>query len=177
MIKMDSMLLVGSTTKKTGKTRLACDIIRLFCKTKEITAIKITPADEPSLSQDDFSLTEEKNTTADTDSSRFLRAGAKKAFWLKVKKDSLQKGFDSVLKLISVDSIVVCESTSLRKIIEPGLFLIVKRNNETDLKPSAADVSQFADRIVNFDGENFNINLDEIKLEGSRWSLNKGYSG
>ncbi len=176
MIKIDSMLLVGSTTKGAGKTRLACDIIRLFCKTEDITAIKITPTEEPFLSQDDFLLTEEKSTIADTDSSRFLKAGAKRAFWLKVKKDSLQKGFDALLKVIGPDSIIVCESTSLRKIVEPGLFLIVKRSEERNLKPSAADVIKSADRIVTFDGENFDINLDEIKLDGSRWSLRKGHS-
>lgn len=177
MIKMDSMLLIGSTTKGAGKTKLACDIIRLFCKTEDITAIKITPVDEPSLSPDDFLPIEEKNATANTDSSRFLKAGAKKAFWLKVQKDSLQKGFDSLLKLIGSNSIIVCESTSLRRIVEPELFLIVKRSEETNLKHSAAAVIEFADRIVTFDGENFDINLDEVKLDDSKWSLRKGYSG
>ena len=176
MIKIDSMLLVGSTTKGAGKTKLACDIIRLFCKTEDITAIKITPTDEPSPSKDDFLLTEEKNTTTNKDSSRFLKAGAKRAFWLKVRKDSLQKGFDSLLKVIGPDSIIVCESTSLRKIVEPGLFIIIKRSEERKLKPSAADVIKSADRIVTFDGENFDIRLDEIKLEGSRWSSRKGHS-
>lgn len=171
------MLLIGSTTKGAGKTTLACDIIRLFCKTKDITAVKITPLDESSLSPDDLLIIEEKNATADTDSSRFLKAGAKKAFWLKVKKDSLHKVYDALLKLISPNSIIVCESTSLRKIIEPGLFLIVKRKQETNLKTSAADVFNLADRIVTFDGENFDINLDEIKLEDGRWSLKKGHSG
>lgn len=171
------MLLVGSTTKKTGKTTLACDIIRLFCKTKDITAIKITPTDEPFPSQHDFLLTEEKNGTADTDSSRFLKAGAKRAFWLKVKKDSLQKGFNALLKVIGPDSIIVCESTSLRQIVEPGLFLIVKRKQETNLKPSVADVINFADRVITFDDKNFDINLDEIKLEDSKWSLRKEHSG
>jgi len=176
MMKMDSMLLVGSTTKGAGKTMLACDIIRLFCKTEDITAIKITPTDEPLLSKDGFLITKEKNKTANTDSSRFLKAGAKRAFWLKVRKDSLQKGFDSLLKVIGPHSIIVCESTSLRKIVVPGLFFIIKRSKETNLKPSAADVFNFADRIVIFDGENFDINLDEIKLDGRRWSLMKGHS-
>lgn len=177
MVKMDSMLLIGSTTKGTGKTKLACDIIRLFCKTENITAVKITPSDESSLPKNDFLLTEEKNTTAKTDSSKFLKAGAKRAYWLKVRKDSLQKGFDALLKTIGSNSIIVCESTSLRKIVEPGLFLIVKRNEETNLKPSAVDVRQFADRIVTFDGKKLDINLDEIKLEDSKWSLRKERSG
>lgn len=176
MMKMDSMLLIGSTTKDAGKTMLACDIIRLFCKAEDITAIKITPTAEPSLSKDDFLLTEEKSTIADTDSSKFLKAGAKRAFWLKVKKDFLQKGFDNLLKIIGPDSVIICESTSLRKIVEPGLFIIVKRSEERNLKPSAAAVCQSADRIVTFDGENFDINLDEIKLDGRRWSLMKGHS-
>ena len=89
----------------------------------------------------------------------------------------MQKGFDALLKTIGADSTIVCESTSLRKIVEPGLFLIVKRKNETDIKIIAADVLNYADRIVNLDGENFDIHLDEIKLENSRWSLKKGHSG
>jgi hypothetical protein len=177
MIKIASMLLIGSTAKKAGKTKLACDIIQLFSKAKNITAVKITPLDESSPTQDAFSLTEEKNAIANTDSSRFLKAGAKRAFWLKVKKDSLQKGFNALLKVIGPDSIIVCESTSLRKVVEPGLFLIVKRKQETNLKPSVADVINFADRSITFDGENFDINPDEIKLYGSKWSLRKEHPG
>ena len=51
--------------------------------------------------------------------------------------------------------------------------LIVKKKNETDSKPSAAEVREFADRIISFDGENFDVDSDEIKLENSKWSLKR----
>jgi molybdopterin-guanine dinucleotide biosynthesis protein len=171
MIKMDSMLLIGSTTKKAGKTTLACSIIQHFCKTKDITAVKITPIEDAIISKDDFVLTEEKSITGSTDSSRFLKAGAKEAFWLKVKKTSLQKGLDALLKEIDINSLIVCESTSLRQIVEPGVFLMVTRKEHIEVKPSAKEILRLADRLISSDGKTIDFDINCLRLHNGKWTI------
>jgi molybdopterin-guanine dinucleotide biosynthesis protein len=164
------MLLIGSTAKNAGKTTLACQIIRNLNKLYKIIAIKITPAEK---ADSFFLINQENNPKGRTDSSKFLAAGAEKAYWIQAEKSFFEEGFNQLLTTIAADAVIICESTSLRQYFKPGLFLIVRKNEETNLKPSAADIIKSADRIVIFDGEYFDIRSDEIKFDGSRWSLSR----
>ena len=72
----------------------------------------------------------------------------------------------------------MCESNSIRTIVKPGIFLLVKDKNQKTLKPSARSVQKLADRIVEFDPKKvsdkpFNINLDDIQLIKNKWALRK----
>jgi molybdopterin-guanine dinucleotide biosynthesis protein A len=99
-----------------------------------------------------------------------LASGANRVFWLRVLKAHLEEAIAELLDTIGKDAISVCESTSLRRVVEPGLFLMVRNHNSKNCKASAKDVAKYADRIVLFDGDGFDINAGEIELADGRWS-------
>jgi molybdopterin-guanine dinucleotide biosynthesis protein A len=75
------------------------------------------------------------------------------------------------LKIIGNDAISICESNSLRQIVEPELFLITRNKDSNVWKNSAQQVRKYADRIVVSDGSNFDLSLDRIKLADGKWTL------
>ena len=185
MFKLDGMLMIGSAGRKTGKTELACALIKKFSKDRDITGIKVTTIEErdgqcprggqgcgvcPSL-DGDFCITEETDSSSDKDTARLLVAGAKRVFWLRVMKTHLEEGLTALPDIIGADAISICESNSLRLVVEPGLFLMVQGSNQEVPKSSARAVMRYADRIVISDGDNFDFDIDRTKLVNGKWVI------
>jgi len=105
------------------------------------------------------------------DTAKLLAAGARRVFWLRVMKTHLKEGIAALLDIIGHDAISICESNSLRLVVEPGLFLMVKRRNLKAWKSSAKSVKKYADRIIVSDDTCYDFDLDRIQLIGSRWTI------
>jgi molybdopterin-guanine dinucleotide biosynthesis protein A len=186
MIKIPGMLMVGAGDRNVGKTEFACSLIRKFAQHRNIIGVKVTTIEQTNGScphggkgcgvcatlEGNFSITEETDSESDKDTCRMLAAGAKKVFWLRVLKKHLEEGVKALQVALGTDAISVCESNSLRSIVEPDLFFMFKALGSDKCKPTAASVEKYADRTVLFDGSDFDISLDEIKLINGRW-INK----
>ena len=182
VLKLDRMLMVGSTGANVGKTELACRIIKKFAGDTELVGIKVTTIKEKdghcprggqgcgvcASLEGDFDVIQETDETSDKDTARLLRAGAAKVFWLRSMKGSLAKGFAALLDVVGPDSTLVCESNSLRRVVEPGLFIMVKSREQGTVKESAQQVMDYADEVVNF-GDEFDI--DGLVLIDGKWRL------
>ena len=174
MIKLDGMLMIGSSQSNVGKTKLGCAILNKYSKTNKIVAIKVTTInknelkvngskkyyDFDSFPKDGFSIIEESNISSEKDTAKFLKAGASKAFLLRALKGNLSDGFNTLLKRIDSGTISLCESTSLRKLIEPDIFLLVANDDLTTWKDSALQVKDYADKIVINKADNINLELE-----------------
>ena len=185
MIKLDGMLMIGSAGPKAGKTELACALLKKFGKSAEIVGIKVTTIKAKdgqcprggegcgvcSSLDGDFSIAEESDTASHKDTSRLLAAGASRVFWLRVMKAHLEETMTALLDIIEPDAVTICESNSLRKVVKPGLFLIVERGDLKVWKSSAQQVKQYADRIVVSDGSSFDLDIDQIKLVDGKWIM------
>jgi len=185
MIRLDSMLMIGSAASNVGKTELACAILGRFAKSTclvgiKVTTIKVSDGRCPrggqgcgvcSSLKDDFCIIEQSNTKSNKDTGRLLAAGAKRVFWLRVMKTHLKQGIAALLDLIGPGAIMVCESNSLRRVVEPGLFLIVRGCDSRVWKNSARQVRNYADKIVISDGKSFDLDIERIKLADGRWLL------
>ncbi len=185
MIEMPTMVMIGAAARNAGKTEFACGVIRKFADEYDITAVKVTTVAEKnglcprggqgcgvcSSMEGEFAVMEETSTTSDKDTARLLGAGAKKVYWLRVMKESLQEGAKALLNIIGQKSICVCESNSLRQVIRPGLFVVVKDKKSDYYKPSSLSVVEFADRIVNFDGSGFDLRPEAICFVDGKWHL------
>ncbi len=183
MIKLDSMLMIGSVGINTGKTVLACEVIKKFCKNTNITGIKVTAIKAKdgtcprggrgcgvcSSLDGDFCITEEFKRNLSKDTSKLLAAGAQRVFWLRVMRSHLEQGLTALLNIIGSDTISICESNSLRHVVEPGLFLMVTAPNLKKWKASAQNVRRYVDKVVVSDGSRFDFDIDEIKLTPQRW--------
>ncbi|MFQ6035297.1 MAG: molybdenum cofactor guanylyltransferase [Sedimentisphaerales bacterium] len=185
MIRLDGMLMIGSAGANVGKTELACALIRKFSKSTDIIGIKVTTIKAKdgqcprggqgcgvcSSLEGNFYITREINTTSGKDTARLLAAGASRVFWLRVLKTHLKEGITALLDIIGPDAVSICESNSLRQVVEPGLFIMVKGRNLKVWKSSARQVKEYADRIVICDGNNFDFDIDRIKLAGGKWLM------
>jgi len=168
-----------------GKTMLACELLRKFGKDTDIIGIKVTAIKEKdgrcprggvgcgvcSSLEGDFCITEETNTKSQKDTARLLAAGARRVFWLCVLKTHLKEGLKALLDIIGSDAISICESNSLRLVVEPGLFLMVKNCDSKRWKESTQQVKEYADVIVISRSSGFDFDLDQIKLADGRWLL------
>jgi len=184
MLKAPGMLMVGAVDGKAGKTKFARSLITRFGSRCNIIGIKVTAVEKAdshcprgvsncsvcSSLKGHFYITEENNSRADKDTCRMLAAGARRVFWLRALKTHLQQAITELLHIVGDDAVSVCESNSLRRVVEPGLFIMVKGRGGQSRKASAKDVIQYADRIVFFDGNEFDIGTDEIKLTDGRWA-------
>jgi len=185
MIKLDGMLMIGSAGANIGKTELACALIKKFGTNRGIVGIKVTAIQARdgkcprggqgcgvcSSLEGNFCITQETDSNSHKDTSRLLAAGASRVFWLRVLKEQLHEAAKALMDVIGPDAISICESNSLRHVVEPGLFLVVRGCNSKIWKSSADDVKKYADRIVVSNGGNFDLNIDRIKLADGKWLL------
>ena len=185
MLRVPRMLMIGSAGRNVGKTELACAIIRSFSRDHEVIGIKATTIEElngecprggkgcgvcSSLSED-FCITEETDGPAGKDTSRMLEAGASSVLWLRCLKSHLAEGAAALLKRIGPDALCVCESNSLRRVIEPGIFVIVKGSGSDKFKASAEAVRGLAGRIVESDGKSYDLDIDRFELVNNAWTI------
>jgi molybdopterin-guanine dinucleotide biosynthesis protein A len=185
MLSVPGMLMVGAVGRGLGKTKFACSLISRFGSQCSIVGIKVTTVEKADGScprgasgcgvcsslNGHYYITEETNKRANKDTCRMLAAGASRVFWLRVLRNHLEEGIAALLDIIGAGAISVCESNSLRRIVEPGLFIMVKDRGTKNHKDSAKDVIRCADRIIFFDGDEFDIGDDEIELTDGGWAV------
>lgn len=183
-----NMLLIGAAKSNSGKTTLATAIIERLKKRHSIIGVKITTIHERDGKchkgdascgaccsfKGNFLIHEEEGIEKNKDTTRLLQAGAQKVYWIRAHKLSLHEAIATLLENLrseNVDAMVLCESNSLRNVLKPGLFLMVKRKDSSEFKPSAEEVKSLADRVVNFDGEGFDLDPDLIHIVNKKWYL------
>jgi molybdenum cofactor guanylyltransferase len=185
MIRLENMLMIGSSGSNVGKTELACALLRRFGGQQRMVAVKATTVDDREGScprgglgcgvcsslDARYEITEETDHCSRKDTGRLLAAGADKVYWLRVLRAHLCQGLTALLETVGRDTPLICESNSLRQGVEPGLFLMVDRTEHRPWKYSARQVRQHADRIVLSDGEKLDLDLNRIHLAGTRWLL------
>ena len=187
MVKLERMLMIGSAGANVGKTELACAVLRRCGgEGRDIVAIKVTTIEERdgqcprggegcgvcSSLEGVYSIDEETDSRSGKDTGRLLAAGASRVFWLRVLKTHLEEGLAALLDAAGPEATSICESNSLRNVVEPGVFLIAERKGANIWKPSALEVREYANRIVVSDGSSFDLDLGQIRLEDGKWLLN-----
>ena len=185
MIRLDGMSMIGSAGADVGKTELSCALLRKFSKNHNLIGIKVTAITNKdgqcprggqgcgvcSSLEGVYCITEETNSNSNKDTSKLLAAGASRVFWLRALREHFLEASTALLDVIGPDTISICESNSLRQVIEPGLFLMVRNRNLKRWKSSAQHVKKYADKIVTSDGGSFDFDLDRIKIINNRWVI------
>jgi hypothetical protein len=179
------MLLIGAAGRDAGKTTFACEVIQRFEQAQPVAA-KVTAIQERdgacprggegcgvcSSLTENYCITEETRTDGEKDTQRLLAAGAQRVYWLRVLKEHLEEGAGRLLDLLGTDVPIICESNSLRLVVEPGLFIMMRRHSTNAVKASAQSVLHHANAVVYSDGTNFDLHIEHIKFENYRWMLN-----
>jgi len=185
MIKRPEFIILGSTGRNTGKTEFACRLISRFSKQFKVIGVKVTSIDRDegfcprgpescgvcaSLTTD-FEIIEETKINLGKDTSRMLQAGAQKVYWLKVDKNCIEKGINALIEQLPQDAIVVAESNSLRTVVEPSLFIVIKNKNDNTIKEGCSQVIDFANKIIEFDNMNWDFSPDRVIIKNNTWMI------
>lgn len=160
------VIVVGGHTRSIGKTQLVCDVISAFPRANWIAG-KITQyghgvcaenGNHCGCAPDEHicAMEWEAQPESGTDSARFLRAGAKRSFWLRTKQGFLAEGLplmrDALKRALSEtreDSpALIIESNSLLQFLKPSLYFAVIDPAREDFKDSARVALDRADALV-----------------------------
>jgi len=119
----------------------------------------------------DYKITEETDPEREKDTSKLLKTGAKKVYWLRVRENAVLPAMEKLLNEKDLSGPVICESNSLMKYIKPSLFLLLEASGEAMKKKSALDVEDKADLIIETTAESSNFDVSRLNFSDSRWSI------
>jgi hypothetical protein len=181
------MLMIGAFARNSGKTELACRIIRRHADEASVVGIKVTTVERTdgrcphgdtgcgvcSSHAEPWVVSRELDREPPKDTCRLLASGAHEVYWLRVLRSQVAGGAAELLRHVPEGRLSVCESNRLRTAVEPGLFLQVRAVDATHAKPSARAVAHLADRVVVSDGQSFDLDLGRISVVDGRWALRR----
>ena len=142
-------VVVGGHSRNIGKTTAACDIL---AATADLgwTAVKMTrfghglcaadgtpcdcAVDDP---EHPFVVAEERDREGPEDTCRMLRAGARRALWLRAPLTQLGLAMPALEQRIAGETHVLFESNSGLDFFEPDLYVAVLDYRIEDFKDSA----------------------------------------
>ncbi len=139
------LLVVGGHSRKVGKTSVAEGIIRAL-PACGWTALKISHHHD----SEPWTLTEEFRP-GPGDSGRYLAAGARRAFWLRVRPGRLPDALPAVRDLVATAPHTIVESNSILEFLAPDLYLMVLDFGCPDFKASARRFLHYAGAFVVID--------------------------
>jgi molybdopterin-guanine dinucleotide biosynthesis protein A len=125
---------------------------------------------------DGFILQEELERRSSRDTSRMLRAGAFKAFWLQAQDSRLLAGLDALIASIPAGTAIVCDSDSARAFIEPGILIVVRHSSNGPMDENGAALVNAADLRCSFDGHCLDFRPDGLAFVGGRWLVRQNAS-
>ena len=151
-------IVIGGHTRNIGKTSVVAGLISSLPHLN-FTAIKITQFGhnvcsangEPCDCQTPdhtLAISEERDPTTGTDTSRFLAAGAKHVFWVRTRQGQLAEAMPRVRKLIADAENTIIESNSVLRFLQPELSLAVLDPTIADFKPSALRYLDRTDALI-----------------------------
>lgn len=175
-VEIPQMILIGSTGRNSGKTTAAVKLIEHLKEKVNVIGLKVTSINEKdgkcprggegcgvcSSLKGNFQILEEKVLGDKKDTSILLSAGASNVYWIKTLKRHSLEAITQFMGKVPRESIIICESNSLRKVVKPGVFVMLKKRESDVMKVSAKEVIDKADIITNLDDINSNEFLTSI---------------
>lgn len=157
-----AIVVIGGHTRNIGKTSVVAGLIRALPE-KNWTAFKITqfghgvcsangePCDCETADHT-IAISEERaeaeGEQSNTDSARYLTAGAVKSFWVRTRQGQLAEAMPRLRQLLAKTENAIIESNSVLRFLKPDLFLTVLDPHTADFKDSALRYLDRADAIL-----------------------------
>lgn len=158
-----NLILVSGTGRNVGKTTFACSVINHLAKSYNVSAIKISPHKHTIsngsnvLKQiSNYRIVEEQDYHTPKDTSRMLRAGARKVYYIQSGDDSLKYVLKDLNEISDRSSPVVCESGALSSVLIPGLFFVISYTGIFQCKQSILNCERKVGKWITINGKSFN---------------------
>ena len=153
-----ALVVIGGHSRSVGKTSVVAGLISALSEF-EWTAAKITQyghgicsangeACNCATGDHSWAITEERDRSGESDTSRFLRAGAAQVFWVRTEQGRLAEAMPTLRQRLVSARNVILESNSVMKFLRPDLYLTVLNPDTADFKNSAREFLDRADAVV-----------------------------
>lgn len=169
-----AIVVIGGHSRDVGKTSVVAGLIAALRDLRWL-AIKITQYGHGICSANgepcdcvtaDHSLavTEERNRDGDTDTSRFVVAGAERVLWVRTQQGMVAEAMPRVRAEIAKAENVIVESNSVMKFLRPTLYVAVLDPLRADFKSSARECLDRADAVL-MRSTNGNVEWKDVSLK------------
>jgi hypothetical protein len=153
-----AIVVIGGHSRNVGKTSVVAGLISAL-REFEWTAVKITQYGHGICSADgevcdcatddhSWAISEERDRSGESDTSRFLLAGASRALWVRTEQGRLAEAMPALRTKIASAGNVIVESNSVMKFLRPDLYLTVLDPATADFKNSAREFMDRADAVI-----------------------------
>lgn len=170
-----AVVVVGGHSRNVGKTSVVAGLIAAL-PAYNWTAFKVTQFGHGRCSLNgrpcqcetadhSWAITEEQSFAGESDSSRFLVAGAQHSYWVRTAQGQLEKALPAIQRRIGEAENAILESNSILKFIQPDLYLTVLDPATEDFKASAHQFLSRADAIILHGGNNVHARWAAVSLE------------
>ncbi len=95
-----------------------------------------------------WAINEEKDRSGESDTSRFLVAGAEKVWWVRTQQGRLAEAMPTLRRRLAESENVILESNSILKFIRPDVYVTVLDPATPDFKKSAQEFLDRADAVI-----------------------------
>ncbi len=153
-----ALIVIGGHSRSVGKTSVVAGLIAALPEFNW-TALKITQYGHGVCSMDgepchcatddhSWAISEELDRSGESDTSRFLAAGAARAWWVRTERGRLAEAMPAVRGKLAESENAIVESNSILKFLRPDLYLTVLDPATADFKKSAQEFLDRADAVV-----------------------------
>lgn len=157
------LVVVGGHTRNIGKTSVVAGLIAALPEFHWI-ALKITQYGHDVCSSDGdpcecavvdpehpFAISEETDRDSGTDTSRFLAAGARRAYWVRTAAGQLGHALPAMRRILEAGEHVIAESNSILQFSKPDLYFVVLDFGASDFKSTSLRYLDRADALIVID--------------------------
>ncbi len=161
-----ALIVVGGHSRNVGKTSVVAGLISALPEYNWL-AIKITqyghgicsahgePCD--CVTADHASaITEEFDRSGQTDTSRFLVAGAERVLWVRTRQGFLAEAMPRLRQELAKAKNIIIESNSVMQFLRPNLYIVALDPETADFKDSALRFLDRADAVLLHGGKEVN---------------------
>jgi hypothetical protein len=153
-----AVVVIGGHSRNVGKTSVVAGLIAAL-PSYNWTAFKVTQFGHGRCSLNGkpcqcatadhaWAMTEEKDRSGKSDSSRFLVAGAKHSYWVRTAQGKLSEAIPAICRRLTEAENAILESNSILKFIQPDLYISVLDPAVEDFKSSAREYLSQADALI-----------------------------
>jgi hypothetical protein len=153
-----ALVVIGGHSRSVGKTSVVAGLIAALAE-YSWHAMKVTQfghgvcsrnGELCDCSTDDhtWSISEERDRSGESDTSRFLIAGATKVWWVRTQQGRLAEAMPTIRRRIAEAENVIVESNSILKFMRPDIYVTVLDPAVEDFKKSAQEFMDRADAVI-----------------------------
>ncbi len=169
------LIVIGGHSRNVGKTSVVVGLVAAL-RDYNWTALKISQHGHAVCSADgerchsatddcSCAISEEQDRSGKSDTSRFLAAGAARAWWVRTEPGRLAEAMPAVRSKLAECQNAIVESNRILEFLSPDLYLTVLNPATADFKKSAQEFLDRADAVILHRSESQEVAWRDIPMK------------